>query len=250
MMRTDFDYYAVLGVPPSATASELKSAYHLLAKLYHPDTNTGEEDECTQRMQLVNEAFRVLNSPRERAKYDLTRDTLADHVDEDVPPRSHEARRPEPQSYPFPEFRPYGPPKVLQPYDQVPKSRLREGVIAVTAAVLLLGGLGLATYNMVAPSLAKPAASSTAPVATVSEPPPVTIVHEAEPVRAVTTSTRRSADRTADAPVRYTHVRPTHHARRSESRLTSAQKDARAASIAARIESAKRAAHPADDLYR
>lgn len=248
MMRTDFDYYAVLGVPPSATASELKSAYHLLAKLYHPDTNPGEEEECTLRMQLVNEAFRVLNNPRERAKYDLTRETVDRDVEEEASRRSHEARRPEPEYYPPPTFRPYGPPKVTPPYDQVPKSRLREGVIAVTAAVVLIGGLGLATYNVVAPSLAKPPPSSAAPA--VSEPPPVTIVHEAEPVRSVTTSTRRSTDRTVDAPVRYTHVKPTHHIRRTEPGLTSAQKDARAAALAARIETAKRAAHPADDLYR
>jgi len=244
IMRTDFDYYAVLGVPSSATASELKQAYHLLVKLYHPDTNPGEEEECTQRMQLVNEAFRVLNNARERAKYDLTRNA----VEAEAPKRSHEARRPEPQYYPPPTFRPYGPPKVTPPYDQVPKSRLREGVIAVTAAVVLIGGLGLAAYNVVAPSLAKSPATTSPAV--VSEPPPVTIVHEAEPVRAVTSTPKRSVDRTEDVPVRYTHIRTTHHVRRTGSGLTPAQKDARAAALASRIETAKRAAHPADDLYR
>jgi len=197
-------------------------------------------------MQLVNEAFRVLNSPRERAKYDLTRDTLATHVDEEGPRRSHEARRPEPECYPPPTFRPYGATK--PPYDQVPKSRLREGVIAATAAVVLLGGLGLATYNLIAPSIAKPAASVAAPVA--ADTQPVTVVHEAEPVRVATPSPKRAVAATVEAPLRYTHPRPVHHARITRRQLTPAQKDARAASIAARIEMAKRAAHPADDLYR
>ncbi len=38
------DYYAVLGVPQTATDKEITRAYRKLAKQYHPDANPGAED--------------------------------------------------------------------------------------------------------------------------------------------------------------------------------------------------------------
>lgn len=35
------NYYAILGVRTTANAEEIKSAYRLLAKKYHPDKNHG-----------------------------------------------------------------------------------------------------------------------------------------------------------------------------------------------------------------
>ena len=37
----DKDYYAVLGVPSSASEKELSRAYKKLAKEHHPDANAG-----------------------------------------------------------------------------------------------------------------------------------------------------------------------------------------------------------------
>jgi curved DNA-binding protein CbpA len=62
------DYYKILGVSPSATASEIKTAYHQAAKRAHPDAGGNAE-----AMQRVNEAYATLSHPLERRDYDRSR---------------------------------------------------------------------------------------------------------------------------------------------------------------------------------
>ena len=38
------DYYNILGVNKAATAQDIKRAYRKLAKEYHPDKSTGNEE--------------------------------------------------------------------------------------------------------------------------------------------------------------------------------------------------------------
>lgn len=59
--------YAVLGVPPTAGASEVREAYRRLAKQYHPDQN--RDAQATERMQKINEAWEMLSSSAGRARY-------------------------------------------------------------------------------------------------------------------------------------------------------------------------------------
>lgn len=63
------DYYEVLGVAKSATDAELKKAYRVLAKKYHPDTNPGDQ-EAEAKFKEASEAYAVLSDPDKRRQYD------------------------------------------------------------------------------------------------------------------------------------------------------------------------------------
>lgn len=65
------NYYAVLNVPETATAEEIKKAFFHLARLFHPDTN--HEPGAADKFKEVNEAYQVLGNEQERAVYDKVR---------------------------------------------------------------------------------------------------------------------------------------------------------------------------------
>ncbi|MEU7743042.1 molecular chaperone DnaJ [Nonomuraea sp. NPDC049158] len=66
------DYYAVLGVPKSATAEDIKKAYRKLARQYHPDTNQGDVAKET-KFKEVSEANDILSDSKRRKEYDEAR---------------------------------------------------------------------------------------------------------------------------------------------------------------------------------
>jgi DnaJ-class molecular chaperone len=63
------DYYAVLGVPRTASQAEIKKAFRKLARQHHPDTKPGDTA-AERRFKEVNEANEVLRDPKKRKQYD------------------------------------------------------------------------------------------------------------------------------------------------------------------------------------
>ncbi|CAN8197222.1 unnamed protein product [Coccothraustes coccothraustes] len=67
--RARRDLYEVLGVPSTATAAQIKTAYYEQSFRYHPDRNAGSAA-AAARFAAVSEAYRVLGSAALRRKYD------------------------------------------------------------------------------------------------------------------------------------------------------------------------------------
>lgn len=72
------DYYAILGIPASASDSEIKRAFRKLVIRYHPDKNP--DPEAQPLFHDVNEAYDVLGDPKKRAAYDKRRANPFDEI--------------------------------------------------------------------------------------------------------------------------------------------------------------------------
>jgi curved DNA-binding protein CbpA len=63
-------YYAILGVSEKSKYTEIRAAYRLLAKKYHPDRNNS--DFAEDMIKKLNAAFEVLSNREKRREYDET----------------------------------------------------------------------------------------------------------------------------------------------------------------------------------
>jgi DnaJ-class molecular chaperone len=65
------DLYAVLGVPPTADARDIRRAYLRLAQQYHPDHDP--RPEAAAKFLEVQAAYEELSDPAKRQRYDARR---------------------------------------------------------------------------------------------------------------------------------------------------------------------------------
>lgn len=63
------NYYDLLGVPHNADEKQIRAAYRRLARKYHPDVNSGQDD-AADRFKEINEANEVLSNEESRKLYD------------------------------------------------------------------------------------------------------------------------------------------------------------------------------------
>lgn len=66
------NYYAILGVPQSATGDEVRAAFRVLAKKYHPDV-ARDNPFADAHFRELQEAYEVLSGPARRIAYDEER---------------------------------------------------------------------------------------------------------------------------------------------------------------------------------
>ncbi len=82
------DYYKILGIKPDATREQVKSAWHRLARKYHPDLHP-EDSNAEEQFKRVSEAYEVLYDEGKRSVYDLTGGTVFYTNIVEKPPVNH-----------------------------------------------------------------------------------------------------------------------------------------------------------------
>src|SRR5207247_4467298 len=67
------DYYETLGVERNASDEDIKKAYRKLARQYHPDLQTGDQQKKAAEEQFkgIKEAYEVISDPDKRKRYDM-----------------------------------------------------------------------------------------------------------------------------------------------------------------------------------
>ncbi|KAI4154630.1 MAG: hypothetical protein L6R39_001367 [Caloplaca ligustica] len=62
-------HYKILGLEPSASATDIKKSFYALSKKHHPDHNPGDTH-AAERFVEISEAYAILGNPPKREKYD------------------------------------------------------------------------------------------------------------------------------------------------------------------------------------
>lgn len=71
-MSASADYYSILGIPYNANSEDIRNAYFVLARKFHPDTNPNITSEEKEYFLSIQQAYEVLSNPKTKASYDET----------------------------------------------------------------------------------------------------------------------------------------------------------------------------------
>jgi DnaJ-class molecular chaperone len=74
LRNSEPDHYAILGLDRNCTADQVRAAYRILAKRFHPDVNGGSAD-AVKQTQALNAAYDILSDPEKRSAYDSARES-------------------------------------------------------------------------------------------------------------------------------------------------------------------------------
>ncbi|RDE04802.1 J domain-containing protein [Sphingomonas aracearum] len=159
------DYYAVLGLSPSADQATIHRAWKALLRRFHPDANPGVD--VGSRAQAINEAYAVLGKPGPRAAYDRARFAPPPPPRTGMRPGTRPGPHPQPRRRADPHARPAAP-KTSQPQRGGAGDKWLPGffLLLLTAAPV---GMIFVLQNE---ELDLPRAQARAPVAAPAPPPP------------------------------------------------------------------------------
>jgi curved DNA-binding protein CbpA len=69
-----FTHYETLGIPRTAKPEQIRRAYRVLVRRFHPDLfpdGSKEQAHAGERLRQVNAAYAILSRPQQRATYDV-----------------------------------------------------------------------------------------------------------------------------------------------------------------------------------
>lgn len=123
-------WYDVLGVAPTASASEIREAYRALARRHHPDQQSSAAGAAGgEEMARINEAYRVLGDPARRNDYDRSLRAGSSTTQ----PESNRASRTRTDG-------------VAEPRPMLPPLRMPWRTIGVAAAIGVIGVVALSQF--------------------------------------------------------------------------------------------------------
>ena len=110
-MRTQRDYYEILGLPHTATAAEIKRKYRELARKFHPDV-VKDKTLGHKAFTQITEAYKTLSDPDLRRQYDATRVSTSPPTRQSY--QQTQSRTPGGRTTPPPTVRPVDPGKLVR----------------------------------------------------------------------------------------------------------------------------------------
>lgn len=111
------DFYKTLCVSSAATREEIRRAYRILARRYHPDVNPGNE--TAERFRQISAAYEILSDSEKRKQYDQDRNVEESFLN--AFDRAHKAYRTQQQAVKRPSSeRPTNP----QPPPRAPERKI------------------------------------------------------------------------------------------------------------------------------